>query len=71
LLAEDKKDLSEKIRKIKGASSFNFNRQNKLPKGSRLWARRFDFKLITTNDQYINTCRYIETNDTHHIERWN
>ena len=68
--AENKDDLSAKVRKLKGGSSYRFNRMHNLPIGSRLWASGYNFRLITDEEQYLNTCKYIETNDAHHIDRW-
>jgi hypothetical protein len=70
ILAENKTDLSEKVRKLKGGSSYRFNRMNDLPTGSHLWAAGYDFRLITSEEQYLNTYRYIENNTMHHRDRW-
>ncbi len=70
LLAQDKKDLSEKIRKLKGGSSYKYNRTQNIPKGSRLWTRRYDYRLITSNDYYLKACAYIDSNDSKHLDKW-
>ena len=70
ILAQDKTDLSSKVKKLKGSSSYRYNRIHNMPDGSHLWARGYDYRLIKTDEHYFRAYWYIKTNDSHHIERW-
>lgn len=70
LEAYDIKDLSEKVRKIKGASSFKYQRHREWTKGQHVWARKYHKKLILDDKALENILHYVEYNHLKHDNPW-
>lgn len=69
---EDEKTLNEQIRKLKGFTSFQFQRYRNWDKGeNHIWAQKFHRKEIQLIDTDINkVVNYILNNTQKHHERW-
>ena len=63
-------DLSERVRKIKGYSSFAFQRERGWEKGQKIWARKFHKKLVESDKALENILFYVENNDLKHKVQW-
>jgi cobyrinic acid a,c-diamide synthase len=54
ILAKTEKELGEYIRKIKGFTSFEFQRSRNLEKGQSVWGQKFNRKPIENETSLIN-----------------
>ncbi|MCX6555099.1 MAG: Eco57I restriction-modification methylase domain-containing protein, partial [Candidatus Aminicenantes bacterium] len=71
IAATDETDLTEKIRKIKGYSSFAFQRSREWAKGTEhVWAQKFNSRLIKNDEELAAVIHYIQKNQLKHAERW-
>jgi REP element-mobilizing transposase RayT len=70
ILAKTEKELGEYIRKIKGFTSFEFQRSRNWEKGQSIWGQKFNKKPIEDENSLINIIQYIAENHIKHIERW-
>jgi len=70
IAAETEKDLNEYIRKIKGYSSFEFQRSRGWEKGQHVWAQKFHRQPITDDAALTEILNYVWNNHLKHIERW-
>ncbi|MBD2393974.1 transposase [Cyanobacterium aponinum FACHB-4101] len=68
--ANTEKELSENIRKIKGFTSFQFQRFNHWEKGQKIWAQKFHREVIEEESHLLNAIEYIENNHLKHSENW-
>jgi len=68
--AENEKELGEKIRKMKGFSSFEFQTSHNWEKGQTVWAQKFNRQAINEESDLINIIEYIENNHLKHSEIW-
>ncbi|WP_317206878.1 Eco57I restriction-modification methylase domain-containing protein [Tenacibaculum finnmarkense] len=70
--AEDEKILTEQIRKLKGYTSFEFQRYKNWDKSeNNLWAQKFHKKEIDIEvNKIASVISYIENNLEKHRERW-
>jgi REP element-mobilizing transposase RayT len=70
ILAKTEKELGEYIRKIKGFTSFEFQRSRNWEKGQSVWGQKFNRKPIEDENSLINIIQYIAENHIKHTERW-
>jgi len=70
IAAETEKELSEKIRKIKGFSSHEFQRSRNWEKGQSVWAQKFHRKLIEDETALTEILEYTWNNHIKHIDLW-
>ena len=70
ILAKTEKELGEYIRKIKGFTSFEFQRSRNWEKGQSVWGQKFNRKLIEDENSLSNIIKYISENHIKHTERW-
>ncbi len=70
IAAETDKELSEKIRKIKGFSSHEFQKSRNWDKGQHVWAQKFNRQPIEDEDALTNILDYVSNNHIKHSERW-
>ncbi|CAM1374664.1 cobyrinate a,c-diamide synthase [Tenacibaculum xiamenense] len=72
LKVEDKDELKEQIRKLKGYTSFKFQRYKEWEKGKqKVWAQKFHRKRLSKlNDSIEKVTNYIKNNHYKHRERW-
>lgn len=70
--AKTETDLNEQIRKLKGFTSFEFQRYKNWEKGeNKVWAQKFNRKLVVADrNQVGNVVDYINKNVPKHSERW-
>ncbi len=70
IAAETDKELTEKIRKIKGFSSHEFQKSRNWDKGQHVWAQKFNRQPIEDEDALTNILDYVSNNHIKHSERW-
>ena len=70
ILAKAEKELGEYIRKIKGFTSFEFQRSRNWEKGQSVWGQKFNRKPIEDENSLSNIIQYIAENHIKHTERW-
>ncbi|MCG2811504.1 MAG: Eco57I restriction-modification methylase domain-containing protein [Candidatus Aminicenantes bacterium] len=71
IAATDETDLTEKIRKIKGYSSYEFQRFWEWAKGTEhVWAQKFNSRLIKDDNGLATIIHYVQNNHLKHAERW-
>lgn len=71
IAATDETDLTEKIRKIKGYSSYAFQRSREWATGTEhVWAQKFNSRLIKNDGELTTVIHYIQNNHLKHTERW-
>jgi REP element-mobilizing transposase RayT len=71
IAAADENDLDEKVRKLKGGTSFSLNRKLGIQKNeNKVWAQKYHWKLIENDTMLSNIKEYIETNHYKHSETW-
>lgn len=71
IAATDETDLTEKIRKIKGYSSYEFQRFREWAKGTEhVWAQKFNSRLIKDDNGLATIIHYVQNNHLKHAERW-
>ncbi len=71
IAAVDESDLDEKIRKLKGGTSFSLNRKLGIQKNeNKVWAQKYHWILIENDTMLLDIKEYIETNHYKHSETW-
>lgn len=70
VVTETEKELSEKIRKIKGFSSHEYQRSRNWEKGQHIWAQKFNRQLIEDENALVEILEYVWNNHIKHAERW-
>jgi REP element-mobilizing transposase RayT len=70
LTAETERELNERLRKIKGYSSFAFQRVHQCDTGQQAWAQKFNRRMITGEEMLQRTVEYVMHNHLKHAERW-
>ncbi len=70
LAAEDERELDEQVRKIKGFSSFSFQRASGLDVGGHVWAQKYHHLLITDQRMLENAYSYVMDNHVKHADQW-
>ncbi len=70
LAAEDERELDEQVRKIKGFSSFSFQRASGLDVGGHVWAQKYHHLLITDQRMLENAYTYVMDNHVKHADQW-
>ncbi|OEJ99141.1 hypothetical protein A8C32_08175 [Flavivirga aquatica] len=72
LKAKDEKDLNLQIQKLKGFTSFKYQRYKEWEKGAQhVWVQKFNRKKISKTDGSIDrVTHYIRNNHYKHQERW-
>ncbi|MDC1162361.1 cobyrinate a,c-diamide synthase [Tenacibaculum sp.] len=72
LKVQDEKDLNEQIGKLKGFTSFKFQRYKEWEKGEQhVWVQKFNRKKISLTDGSMGrVTNYIRNNHFKHQERW-
>ncbi|SEB86123.1 cobyrinic acid a,c-diamide synthase [Tenacibaculum sp. MAR_2009_124] len=72
LKVEDEKELNEQIRKLKGYTSFKFQRHKEWERGEqKVWVQKFHRKKLSKLDNSIEkVTNYIKNNHYKHKERW-
>jgi REP element-mobilizing transposase RayT len=70
LAAQDERELDEQVRKIKGFSSFSFQRARGLDAGGHVWAQKYHHLLITDQRMLESVYAYVMDNHIKHAEQW-
>jgi len=70
LAAEDELELDEQVRKIKGFSSYSFQRARGLDTGGHVWAQKYHHLLITDQRMLESVYAYVMDNHIKHAEQW-
>jgi REP element-mobilizing transposase RayT len=70
LAAEDERELDEQVRKIKGFSSFSFQRARGWDEGGHVWAQKYHHLLITDQRMLENAYSYVMDNHIKHTDQW-
>jgi REP element-mobilizing transposase RayT len=70
LAAEDERELDEQVRKIKGFSSFSFQRARGWDEGGHVWAQKYHHLLITDQRMLESAYTYVMDNHLKHAEQW-
>ncbi|MGP1382418.1 MAG: type ISP restriction/modification enzyme [Thainema sp.] len=68
--ASTEAELNEKIRKIKGFSSHQYQRSRDWDKGQHVWAQKFNRQAIENEIALTEILEYVLNNHTKHAERW-
>ncbi len=68
--AASKKELGERIRKIKGYSACAFVKGRDFPAGDHLWAQKFNRRPLPDESSLAAAIAYVERNHYKHLERW-
>jgi type I restriction-modification system DNA methylase subunit/REP element-mobilizing transposase RayT len=70
LAAEDEHELDELVRKIKGASSYSFQRTHPQDELGHVWAQKYHHLLITDQRMLENAYTYVMNNHIKHADTW-
>ena len=70
LAAEDEHELDEQVRKIKGFSSFAYQRAHGSDEGGHVWAQKYHHLLINDQPMLENAYSYVMDNHIKHAEQW-
>jgi REP element-mobilizing transposase RayT len=70
LAAEDEQKLDELVRKIKGFSSYSFQRAHGWDEGGHVWAQKYHHLLITDQSMLESSYSYVMDNHIKHAQQW-
>ncbi|WP_196525386.1 transposase [Nostoc commune] len=68
--AETENELNEQVRKIKGFSSYQFQRSRGWDKSQHVWAQKFNRQVIENETALSKIWEYVWNNHLKHVERW-
>jgi type I restriction-modification system DNA methylase subunit/REP element-mobilizing transposase RayT/predicted type IV restriction endonuclease len=70
IAAETEDELNESVRKIKGYSSYAFQKERRWESGQHVWAQKFHGELIPDEKALAQIIEYVLNNHLKHTETW-